>query len=323
MFTSRFIPHSVRLKTAGGTDAWVNGIESAAPNLGIQLFEESSGSETDREFVAARDIAPTLPIVTSDLSILSTVGFNGLAIAPGAGSPGVVCYGRQVANEGLPTAVGTSAHLQMACSDGLLVPVSLRAGHNQAAKLSLLLHGILGTAGSSGTTPFVFTSSQAITTGAGATTNIYTTGPLKFTPSSGANSGTPRFTQGIKDLGVEFGLGILKESDSGNVYPSHVSIVSRMTTFEFTTVDANLVAEIGDGVSVSTFSVYFQQVSANGQRVAAATTTHIAVTGTAGMITPGTVNLRHKTAGTVGFTFTPAKNTNLISISTTSAIPTS
>lgn len=320
MLPIRFLPHSAYIKTKAGVDAWVNQVESTTPEPGISLFEESAGSETDREFVATKSASPTIPIATSDLALLTTIGFSGVPIVPDTGKPGLTIFARELPLGAVPTAIATANHIKLVVSDGLLVPVSIQASHNAAAKLSLMVHAILGTdATYSGATPIVVTASTAITSGAGQTANIYTTGPVKYTVSGGSS----RLVQGITNLGVNFGIQVLTEGDSGNVYPGHTSIISRMTKFEFSTKDVELISEIGDGVSVSAFGMYFRKVTANGQRVAEATTSHIAISGTAGMITPGATHLAHKQAGSTSYTFTPAKNTNLIAISVASAIPTS
>jgi hypothetical protein len=314
----RFIPHSVLIDTYGGVSAWIDQIDSTSPDAGVTLFEESTGSQTDREFVAAKEIAPTLPITTSDLSFLATCGMIGVPINSGAAKLGLVAYGREVPLGGLPSPDATAHHLQLSVSDGLIVPVSVRAAHNTVAKLQLMLHGIRGTAYTSGAAPFVYAANRAIVTGASGTSNIYTSGPVKYT-ITGSSS---RLVQGIQDIAVTFGLQVLKESSSGNVFPEHVSIIARMTKIEYTTKDIELIGETGDGISISAFGAYFRAVAANGQRVPEATALHVAILATAGMVTPGSITLQHKQAGTAAFTFTPALNSSLITISTTSAIPT-
>ncbi len=319
MLAKRFIPHSVYILTNGGTTQWVDQVDGTNPDSGVGLFEESAGSETDREFVAARDIAPTMPFGTSDLSLLTTIGMSGVLIDCASGKPGITMFGRELPLGALPTAVATANHVKMICSDGLLVPVSVRASHNGVAKLSCMLHGILGTTATySGATPFVFTNSQAITAGAGAVTKLYTTGPVKFTVSGGSSS----LVQGISDIAVSFGIMVNKESTDGDVYPSHIAIIGRMPKIEFTTKDPQLIATIGDGVSVSAFAAYFRQVASSGQRTAPATATHCSVAGTAGMVTPGSLSLQHKSSGSASFTYTPTKNTNTLVLSATAAIPT-
>lgn len=312
MLSTRFIPHSVEL-LAG--PIWINQIDNTSPESGVDLIEESAGSETDTEFVAARQIKPTMAFSTSDLSVLTTVGFNGVALS-NAGQT-LAAYGRQVPFGGLPTALATAAHLKMTCLDGLLVPVSISAQHNQVARLNLMLHG--GTASGGSATPFVFTANSAIPSGAGQVANVYTTGPVKWTQSGGLST----LATGINGLGVQFNLQVLKEGDSGEVYDSHISIIRRASKLEFSTKDPTIIAAIGDGISVSAFAMYFRQVSPNGQRVAPATATHVSVSGTAGMLYPGGLGLVHQQAGVAHFTYCPAKNTNLITISATAAIPTS
>lgn len=314
-----FIPHNVNLNTGAGTAAWINQVAEVSPDHGVQLLEESSGSETDREFVCIQEAKPTMPIVTSDLSLLGTIGYSGLLINSGAGAPGLTAWGRAVPFGSLPTAIATAAHLSLAVSDGLLVPMSVSVAHNQAAMLHLMLHAALGTDGTSGVTPFVWATSQSIPSGASQAANFYTTGPVKYTVSGGS----ARYVLGQMNLSINFGLDFRVEGDTGNVYPQRVYILGRMTSMEFSTRDAALIAEIGDGVKVSAFAMYFQQMLSGGQRVAAGTATHISVSGTAGMIKPGGVHLVHKQPGMASFTYTPVKNTNEITISTTSTIPTS
>jgi hypothetical protein len=311
MLANRYVVHAVNVI---GSALWINQINSASPDAGVTLFEESSGSETDREFVAAKDVQPTLPIETTDLSVLTTIGFSGLLVS----GTGLIAYARQLPFGGLPAAVASTTHVKMLCTDGLLVPVGISAGHNQIARLSLMLHGVLGTAGGSGATPFVWSANSAIATGAGQIANQYTTGPIKYT-----NAGGSRLVQGISNINVSFGLQVVKESSDGDVYPTHVSIIARLAKIEFTTKDAALIAEIGDGSAITAFASYFRNIAVSAQRVAPATATHIGITGTAGMITPGAATLQHGRPGEVAFTYTPVKNTNQLVISATSAIPTS
>jgi hypothetical protein len=315
----RFLPYSVNLNTNSGVSAWINQIESTAPDDGVVLFEETTGSEVDRQFVAAKDIMPVMPFVTSDLSVLTTCGMSGVPINSGSSKPGLLSFGRELPLEAVPTPIATAHHLQLAVSDGLLVPVSVRATHNQVAKLAMMLHGMLGTAGTSGATPFVWTASSAIISGAAATLNIYTTGPVKYTISGGAS----RLVQGIAEVNLEFGIQVLKDGSDGEVYPSHLSIISRMSKIEFSTKDIELVSEIGDGLSCSAFAVYFRNVAQNGQRVAPATATHVSASSTLGMLTSGAARLQHKQPGVFSATYTPSFNSALMTLSATAAIPTS
>ncbi len=312
----RFIPHACNIKTAGAAvSAWINEIESYGPDQGVELFEESGGSETDREFVAIKAVTPKMPIVTKDLSFLGTCGFSGIPILPDSSNPGLVAYGREVLNGALPTALATADHLKMIVSDGLLVPVNIRAAHNQAAVFNLMLHATLGTTPTySQAAPMLFSTGQAIATGAAALSLLYTAGPVKFNST---------LVKGIVDLAVDFGLGVEVESDSGDVYPSFATIKSRMPKIMFTTKDSELIAAIGDGLATTTFAAYFRKIAQNGQRVAVGTAQHISVAGTLGMITPGALGLQHKSSGSTPFTFTPSKDTVTITISTSASIPTS
>jgi len=320
MLPIRFLPYSVNVNTAGGSDLWINQVESTSPDQNVSLFEESSGSQTDREFVATKLNAPTMQLVTSDLSTLSTIGMAGIPVAPGSGTPGVVIYARELPLESLPAAIGSSVHLSIAVSDGLLIPQSIRASNESTARLTFMLHAILGsTATYSGATPMVMTDDVTIPSGAGATVNIYTAGVVKYTISGGSS----RLVYGIMEQSVDFGIQVIKESDSGEAYPTEVAIIARNPRLSFSTKDEELTTEIGQGQSISAFAMYFRAVSQNGQRVANATTSHISIAGTEGMVIPKKTDLTHQKAATASFDYVPTLNTNLLTISTSAAIPTS
>lgn len=313
-----FVPHSVQVKTAGGVDDWIDQIASSDVDGGVEVMSESGSGESDREFAAVRSRQPTMGIVTTDLSFLGVCGMSGLAITPDASNPGLVAWGKHVPNKGVRDAIATTSHLKMLVSDGLLVPQSIQGSYNQAARLSLMLHAILGSAAQSGAYPMVFTKDQAITAGASQSSLFYTPCAVKYT------SGGNKLVAGIIDLAANFGLSVFKEGADAEADPTHVSIQSRMPTFEFSTTDAELLDDVGeDGLNCTSFAMYFQKIAANGVRVAKATGEHLSITSTSGLLTVGSKNLPHNQKGTARFSFTPVKNTNLLTVSTTATIPTS
>lgn len=312
-----FVPHSVHIDTPS-LDDWVDGLQNADVDQGISVFEESGGSETDREFVAVRDRMPTLSMRTLDLTFMSVCGLNGIAITPDGSNPGLYAWGVAVPNKGRRTAIASSAHLRMQCSDGLIVPVSVSAGHNQPAMLELILHGILGSAAQSTARPFLFTKNQQVTAGAGATVYVFTAGAVKFT--SGGNT----LVLGVQDIRLNYGLQVLKEGSNGEVDPTHISIGERRPTFEFSTRDGELLADVTeDGLACTSFAMYFRKVALNGRRVAEGTGEHVSIVATSGLLLPGAKNLPHNRAGTARFTFRPVLDTQLFTISATATIPTS
>jgi len=317
MLPIRFLPHSVNLPSV---TLFLNQVQTATDDPGVELFKESGGSEVDTQFVATKQIKTTFGIVTTDVSALATIGFNGLSVTNKAG--GVTIYGREVPAGGLPAAIGSTVHMTLVATDALLVPESLSAANNAIAQLGIKVYPYLGTGGSSSATPVVAATSQTIAGGAGLTANLYTGGPVKWTVAGGS----AQLLAGIMQSRVNFGLGVLQESSDSDVYLSHVSITNRAPTFDFTTADVEQIAAIGDGIAVSAFAMYFTNVAGNGQRVAKATTSHVAISSTGGMITPANLRLTHKQPGETGFQFTPSTDGTtaaLITISTTSAIPTS
>jgi hypothetical protein len=320
VLTTRFVPNSVLVNTAGGTDLWINQIQSTSPDQRVTLIKESGGSQTDVEYIAIKTTEPMVPIVTTDLTNLATIGMAGIAVAPGSGTPGVVIYGRETPLESLPAAITSGVHLTMAVSDGMLIPETLEASNNESAKLTLMLHAILGsTATYSGATPLVTTAAQQIPSGAGVTANIFTTGVVKYTISGGSSY----LVYGIMRQSVKFGITLFKEWDSGEAHPTYIAIKHREPVLTFTTADLTQAANIGEGVSVSSCAFYFRAMSQNGQRVAQATTSHVSIIGTEGILKPAPVDQKYGNSSTASFEFHPSINTNLLTISTSAAIPTS
>lgn len=319
---SRFVVYALHLV---GAAKWINQVDTAPWNLNASLFEESSGSQTDRAFVATREINPTIPISTSDLTILGTIGFGGYNWT-GASAIPVVAYAREMPLGALPSAVGGSVHISNTISDGLLVPMSISAGHNQIARLQLMLHALLGAGGSSGATPFVIATLQAISTSDSpepGTNNMYVPRAIKFTTTATSPAVTPRLIRGITQISVNLGIQVFKEGTDSDVYPSFASIIARNPVIEFSTTDLTLVKEVGDGIQISTLDTYFAQVAANGQRTLDASALHTKFACTTGMLHYGAVGLGHQHKGEANFTFTPAAASPIVAVSTTAAIPTS
>jgi hypothetical protein len=317
-FLTRFVPHSAYLLSSQTAATWINQIESASDKPGVELFIESTGNEVDAQFVAVKSVMPEMALTTSDLTALATVGFSGLYFSPASGKPGLEIFGAAVPLGAVPAADSATAHLVCTATDGLIVPTSIKCAQEQSAKLDLAVHVLQGTTATySSTPPVVWATASAITSGAGATANIYTLAAVKFT--DGAET---RYVQGLTNQGVNFGLSVAKKSEKsdGSVYPYYASIPTRRPTMEFSTKDQTLAYDVADGVSCTAFAMYFQNVVAGGQRTAFSSTAHICVSGTAGMLTMGSSTFKFGSSGDAAFTFTPK---GVLSISTTSSIPTS
>lgn len=314
---SLFTAHSVQIETAGGTSAWIDQVQEADLDLGIELFEESGSGESDREQVAVRSRENVLRIGTSDLAFLATCGLSGIHVAADADDPGMVAWGKSIPQGGIRDAIATAAHLKLAMSDGLIIPVSLEGSHNRIARLMVEAHAKKGTGAQSGTHPFVITKDSAITSGGQTSAARYVAGVVKY------NSGGNKLVTGIKDISVRFGIGLIKESSDAEIDISHIAILSRNPVIEFTTIDGELLDDVGEsGAACTSFAVYFQKVAANGDRVAKGTGEHISIIATSGLLIPVSQGTPHNNAGEGRYRFTPVKDTNLFTIATNATIPT-
>ncbi len=314
-----FVPHSVQVKTVGGVDSWIDQIVDSNMDAGIELIEESASGEVDREYVAVGSRNPTAGIETTDLSFLGTCGMNGIYITPNVSAPGLTAWGKFVPQGGARDLIATTSHLKMLCTDGMLIPMSVEGAHNRAARLKLMLHAILGSTPTySGTYPLSFTKDQAITSGGGAVDILYTLACVRY------NDGGSKLISGLISGAVNFGISLFKEGSNSEVDPTYIAIKDRMPSFEFSTRDAEVIDNAGEGgVSCASFEMYFQKVQQNGERVSKATGAHISLISTAGMLKPGALNLPHNQEGEARFTFTPSKNSSILTIATNATIPTS
>lgn len=314
---SLFVAHSVQLETAAGVSAWLDQIQSADLDAGIDLIEESGSGESDREFTAVRSREPVLRLNTTDLAFLATCGMSGVPITCDADDPGLLAWGKNVPQGGIRDAIASTVHLKLAISDGLLIPVSLEGSHNRVARLMLEAHARKGTAAQSGAAPVVVTKDSAIVSGGQTSTARFVASVVKYT------SGSARLVTGIKDLSVRFGIELFKESSDSEIDLSHIAIRARNPVIEFTTLDGELLDDVGEGgAAITSFAAYFQKVAANGDRVAKATGEHISITGTSGILIPVSGSMPHNAAGENRFRFVPVKDTNLFTIATNATIPT-
>lgn len=314
---NRFIPYNASIKCTNLASAFLMQLKSYSLDLGVTIQEEASPGSLDRDELWVSDVTPKLPLVTTDLTFLSSCGMLGISIIPANSKPGFVAFGRNVPLGGVQDAIATASHVKVTVSDGLLVPVALRASHNQLAELSLLLHAILGTTATySKTNPMLIEKASALVDSGYAVPKLFTAGPAQCTYSAAT-----RIIQGIKDVSVNFGLNVKVESDSGNPYPSHASIYSRMPTFEFTTNDLAFAADVGEGLSVTSFSQFFRAIGELGIRVGGGS--DLSVNTSQGLIKPGAMNLQNRTPGTAAFTYYPTSISGgaVVSISTSDSCP--
>lgn len=319
-----FVPNSVYIKTAGGVDTWIDAIQSSEMQEGIELMEESGSGEIAREFISMRSRLPMLPLETLQITKLTTISpLVGIFISPASGALGVKAWGKYMPLGSGPDAIANTTHLLCTITDGQLVPISLRASQGQAARLSLMIHAILGsTATYTQARPMIFTKDQAITSGQAQMAELYTLGAVKYTISGGASV----LITGLTDMGVNFGLQVAKEMSDGEVDATHICIAGQNPVFDFTTKDGDRLADVGeDGRSLSAFDMYFQKCDKNGLRVPKATAQHVKVSCTDGMLTPGSLRAQHKQSANASFTFTPSKPSggNIIAVVSNAAIPTS
>jgi hypothetical protein len=326
--TTRYGIHNALLNTAGGTSLYISGCRSYVATYNVIAQMLSASSEYQTQMVTIMEAGHSIQLDTWDLTVLSTVGMTGVYISPGSATPGLTIWGRLWPQGGVPGAIGTGEHVQYQVSDGMMVPVSVKAEQGKPALLSTLIQPILGnTATYSNAAPLLETTGATITTGSPATANVYTLGPVAFWTGATAHT----LVTGLASTAFTPGIGLQFFRSDGDEYYTEISINKTDTTFEFTTSDLTIEQIVGDGLSVLEFAMFYRKMQAGGTVVAPATASHVSVvcgssanSVTAGVVTPATMSVNHPTPGAAGFKFTPnSVSGTLVTIGTSSTIPTS
>src|SRR5262249_44365504 len=108
--------------------------------------------------------------------------------------------------------------------------------------------------------------------------NLYSLGPVKI------NSGALAAAQSVK---WDFGIGPEIVAGDGDPYPTLSSLGKRQPTCAINGLDLTGISTFGaQGIALTAFRTFFRKMVAGGTRVADATTSHIKLFGTAGMLYP-------------------------------------
>lgn len=298
--TKRFILDNAVINCVALASTYMMQLKNQTIDMGVDIVEEIDTGSIDRTFVSARGIMPKIPLNTTDLGFLANCGMNGLYIAPDSDSPGFYAYGREVPVGQFQAARAGTVHMRFAVSNGLLVPMSIRAGHNTIAEFAMLLHAILGDDDDSNDAPLVVDSGVAIVNSGLADPAYFAAGPVQYDAGDG-----DVVLLGITDVSITFGIDVKVEGSDSDVYPSHVGKYGRMLAFEFATLDTTFAAVVQDGIELDSFTQFFRKYENLTTRVPIDTSEHIAVSTDQGKLTPGATGLAQRTPGSSAYTFRP------------------
>lgn len=181
-------------------------------NPGLDVYFGGSVGHLGDTMAAVRKAEPVSRFSTTDIpAALGMLAETGPPVAGFASdTPFELWYAELDQNGYIKTTA--PAHIKIAITNGILIPVSLTADHGGEASLTMELHAI----SADGTTnPITVTVNEATLPTSAAQTILYTAGPLKI---GGTSYGD------IQTLNFAFNLELLKKGGGGEVWPTFVSI---------------------------------------------------------------------------------------------------
>jgi len=266
---------------AAGEREFSGVVDAATPNVtigvtrhslapGVQQIVESNSGDVDPTFIANMLVSPLLSLTTRQMTVLSSFGIAGAAIATAD-----IWYQQKVEN-GLRNA--TSKKLTIATGYG--APRTVTASINTPAELAIDMFA----KSSDGTT--VPIAAGTGTMAANPTPVIHTIGPMKI---NGTEYQADTFS-------IDFGLQVVVDTSSGFLYPTIIYVLRRAPTITFTFKDVDARIAIGiEGLqqSATDSTFYLRKLASGGGRVIDATAEHIKFTVDDGMFTINQIEAPH------------------------------
>ena len=280
-----YVPYAVNLDTAtlAGSNVLLDQISNFRCSPEIARVVLAADGSVDPTYVAVMSQVPKVRFTSTALAtILGACGISGAIIDSDATYPGLECWFQKMAEGGV-RASGAS-HLKLTVNEGILVPITIRAGMDEPASIDL--EATCSYDGSND--PIVIADSQSLS-GSPAVGELFTVGPVKI-------NGTT--LEGIQDATIDLGIQVLAQRGDGQVWPTYVAIMSRRPSIRVRTTDVVSLDTFGlsgaaQGATDSV--VYFRKVSEGGTRVADGTAEHISLT-----IDEGHISVEDVTAGQDG-----------------------
>lgn len=238
-------------------------------DTGLDEMLLSGSGQTDPTFAAVGQAMPMLGFTTT--AIASALGICGLS-AYAITSATDFYFGR--VDQGGALASG-AVHIKLTCTKGILLPRTLEASQgNDPATISYDLWPV----STDGTTaPIAIAVNQSLPVINGVT-EAFTVGPV------GINASTLQAVQSVK---WDFNLKEEVVASDGHAYATFAGVVDRHPKCEINGLDIAALSTFGlNGLALTAFKTYFRKIAKGGTRVADATTQHIRLQGTDGMLLP-------------------------------------
>jgi|GEM_PF-2929211 len=265
--SKKFVPWGVKLHAETAQAGGAVYIEPQSLGLNSQLETRLSGpaGAVYRSFGALVSGAPVLAFSTRDLkAFLDECGVEGMKIDAGT-NPGAVAYWQKVAEGGTRMAYNGSEHISATIANGLLVPRNISVDHQGVAVLSA--EALARKAGA--TAPLTFSETADLPNTDPDADVEWGMGPLDL-------NGTA--FEGLRDVGVDFGIQAMAEGGDGDIFPTLTYIDAITPAITATGLHAdilNVLTEEGKYYAAETVDLSFRKRSEGGSYVADGTEQHI------------------------------------------------
>lgn len=242
--------------------------KSGKLNAGITTLLERGAGEVHPNFLATQLARPTIEFSTTQIgTLLANVPLIGASIATGT------FFLKQGAVTGR-VARATTSHKKVACTTACIYWTSIKLPHNGAGTADVIIVPIYD--GSN--LPFIYTGSVALS-GAETSQNYFGAGPVNI---NGTQYGD------VQEITINSGIELFELGGSSEVYLTAVGIQQTQPTIEvkvLRSINWPTISFSGLALNGSTgFIAYGRQFSADGNRVADATATHVGVSCLSGRV---------------------------------------
>ena len=266
-------------------------------------ISETTGLSIAPQYIAAGSAGGKVTFSTPAISTLLTALGSGHALKISASE----CKLHFGLMDG-PALASGSVHRTFTMGEGLIVLMSINAQRDQFATADVEIHAIKD--GSNA--PWISAASAALPS-ASTLAEGYTVGPVVL--------GSTRYE--TTSLRYNTNFEIVRETLSGEVYPSFVSIIRTRPEVEVGMLDMAAVHAYPLPVAATDSKVYFTKMTQAGGRVAIATAEHLEIVFPSAMIRQNQFGGAHSAVSECGITIHPQDDPSngIGTVDTTAALP--
>lgn len=244
-------------------------IESARPTVGSEILSGYAAGFHHPLFRTIASQKPAFEVQTSQLAtLLAAVPLVGLDQSAGNTDLEI----RKATQYGTRTAIASLVHERLRLADCFAYWSRINARHREIATADLML-----VAGYDGTNEPIVPAGSVAATATSTAAEYFTCGPVSL---NGSDVG------GVQEVTIESGLQLLRLGGEGDVWDTFICVQQSdpVVTIRALRADAlRVFALVGTELTAANF--YLRRKTDNGGNVANATTSHIKLAATSGLIT--------------------------------------